>query len=254
MGPPGKDGDQDLGLHGRYNVTPAKQVCDNSKWSGDEYNMEIRGVVEESTLFGDKVRMTRTISSKIGGKSLLIKDTAENFGSKKSPFMIIYHINPGFPLLDKMAKMFVTSKKTEPCSENSKANVGKMLEFSDPTANFDEQNFLHTAKADKNGWAYSILINRTIGNGGLGMPGLGMYIKFKTKTLPFLNEWKMMGEVDYVLGMEPCNCKIENRAVLRRQGKLPFIKPGEKKEMIVEIGVLEGKKEIEEYESKISGN
>ena len=100
LGPPGVDDGQKLGLHGRYTTSPARQVCDCSRWDGDEYRMEISGVVEECALFGDKIRLTRTISTLLGGKSLKITDVAENFGYATSPFVILYHVNAGFPLLD----------------------------------------------------------------------------------------------------------------------------------------------------------
>ena len=32
IGAPGRDGDEDLGLHGRYAAIPARQVCDRSRW------------------------------------------------------------------------------------------------------------------------------------------------------------------------------------------------------------------------------
>lgn len=38
-----------------------------------------------------------------------------------------------------------------------------------------------------------------------------------------------MGKTDYVLGLEPGNCNPDGRDVLRKQGKLQFIKPYEVK-------------------------
>ena len=55
----------------------------------------------------------------------------------------------------------------------------------------------------------------------------------------------MMGQGDYVVGIEPCNAPCENRAILREQGRLPFLEPGETREMTLEIGVLQGAAEIE---------
>jgi hypothetical protein len=104
LGPPGKDGDDDLGLHGRYSASPARQVCDLSRWEKDEYLIKLSGHLEESILFGSKIRLNRTIMSQIGLKSLYIEDIVENYGSTASPFTILYHINMGFPLLDKNCK------------------------------------------------------------------------------------------------------------------------------------------------------
>jgi hypothetical protein len=100
---------------------------------------------------------------------------------------------------------------------------------------------------DSQGYAYALLFNPHFLDGD----ALGVFLKFRTQTLPYLSEWKMLGEGDYVVGIEPCNVKIENRRVLREKGILPFLSPGEEKEMEVEIGILEGQAEINQFKDKI---
>ncbi len=245
LGPPCIDGDEVIGLHGRYSNTPARQICDKSEWKGDDYHLEVSGIAEEALLFGDKLRLTRTISTKIGAKSLNINDTVENFGYKESPFTILYHINAGFPLLDKASKLMLSAVKSEPCDDISKSGIDKMNTFSDPIAGFKEQNYLHRMTGDEAGYAYAAMINKNLCN------GLGLYIKFGIQNLPYLSEWKMMGEGDYVVGIEPCNVRCESRSILRKNKLLPFLKPGEIKEIKIEIGILEGEKEIEVFTNKI---
>lgn len=245
LGQPCKDGDEELGLHGRYSTTPARQVSDRSTWKGDDYYLEVSGIVEECSLFGDKIRLTRTISTRIGAKSLNINDIVENFGYKEAPFTILYHINAGFPLLDKSSELILSAIKTEPYDDISRAGIEKMTKFSAPVSGFKEQNYLHKMAGDRDGYGYAGMINKNLGN------GLGLYIRFDTQNLPYLSEWKMMGEGDYVAGIEPCNVKCESRSVLRKNRLLPFLKPGQVKEIKVEIGILEGEKEIEAFTSKI---
>ncbi len=245
FGAPGRDGEEELGLHGRYSTTPANSVCDLSRWEGDNFILEVKGVVEECALFGDKIRLTRTISTEIGKKLLRIHDTVQNFGFKTSPFTILYHINAGFPLVDESSELVLTSAKTEPYDEVSKSSLNDFKSFSHPIPNYKEQNFLHTMAGDEKSYALTALINRLL------LGGLGLYIRFHTKNLPYLSEWKMMGEGDYVLGIEPCNTKIENRALLKKHGRLPLLEPGEKRDMIVEIGVLEGRDEIDCFIKKV---
>jgi hypothetical protein len=90
------------------------------------------------------------------------------------------------------------------------------------------------------------VVNRGLEPRG-GPAGLGLFLRFRIDTLPFLNEWKMLAEGDYVAGVEPANTKCLNRAVLRREGRLPMLQPGEAREMEVELGVLEGPEEIEAF-------
>jgi hypothetical protein len=247
IGAPGRDGDEDLGLHGRYAAIPARQVCDRSRWEGDDYVLEASGVMEECQLFGDKLRLTRTISSRAGTKTLAIHDVVENFGHRTSPFTILYHINFGFPLLDAASRAMVGAVKSTPFNERSAQGLAEMLAFSDPVAGYEEQNFSHRMTVDAEGSAYAALVNPELHD------GLGVYIKFDGRALPYLNEWKMMGEGDYVAALEPCNAPCENRAALRQKGLLPLLAPGEVQEIRVEIGVLEGETEIRGFEQRVAG-
>lgn len=244
LGPPGPDGDEELGLHGRHSSSPACRVCDTSRWEDDEYVLELTGIVEDAVLFGDKIRLTRTISTRIGSKSLSISDTAENFGYKTSPFTILYHINSGFPLLDDWSELIVSSESTE--AYEAWVDRESMLRFSAPVKDCREQNFHHVMRADLDGTAYAAMINPAL------MGGLGLCVAFKASSLPYLNEWKMMGEGDYVVGIEPCNVPCENRAVLRERGMLPVLEPGDAREMRLEIGILDGADEIAEFRERIS--
>ena len=80
---------------------------DQSRWEGDEYVVELCGVVNECNLFGDKLRLTRHISTRMGATSLAIHDVVENVGYQASPFTILYHMNFGFPLLDGASRVIV---------------------------------------------------------------------------------------------------------------------------------------------------
>jgi hypothetical protein len=246
LGAPGRDGDQDLGLHGRQSTTPAFRVCDLSRWQGDEYIIEVSGVMEDAVLFGDKLRLTRTISTHIGAKSLTIHDAVQNIGFRPSPFTILYHINPGFPLLDAGARVVVSALESTPYDEASAQGMGQMLDISAPVAGWKEHNFLHRVGSDGDGKAHAALINPHLAG------GLGLAISFDAHALPYLSQWKMMGEGDYVIALEPCNAPCQNRAGLRKKNLLPFLAAGETRDMQVEFAVLEGTQEIEQFEAQVS--
>ena len=82
IGGPCTDGDEELGLHGRYTNLPARQVQDRSGWDGDEYRIEIVGTIDDTVLFGDKLRLVRTITTQLGRRGLTIRDRVENVGNK----------------------------------------------------------------------------------------------------------------------------------------------------------------------------
>lgn len=239
FGPPCQDGGETLGLHGRAANSPARQVCNLSGWDGDDYVMKLSGTVEECSLFGDKIRMNRTISSKLGDKCLKIEDTLENFGYKDSPFNILYHINPGFPLLDAGCKMIISAEKCAAYYQESDAELNQAKDFTAPQKDFEEQNFYYEMLGDEQGNAMVALVNPAL--------ELGLYIKFSVSALPWLSEWKMMGEGDYVVGLEPCNSLLDSRSKLRERGLLQFLAPGEQCRISLETGVLDGQDEIAEF-------
>ena len=160
------------------------------------------------------------------------------FGCKKSPFTILYHINCGFPLLDETSELVLTAVAREPYDSASKAGLASFNRFTEPMRGFTEQNFFHTMAGDAHGFCHAAIINRGLAG------GLGLYIKFERDSLPYLSEWKMMGEGDYAVGIEPSNTKCMNRSDLRKQGLLPFLEPCETREIRLEIGVLSGDAEI----------
>jgi hypothetical protein len=251
FGDPGPDGSEQLGLHGRYAGLPAARVRDLSRWEGDEYVLEVAGTVEEASLFGERLRLERSVSTRIGARSLTVRDRVENFGRRAAPFTILYHVNAGFPLLTGESELECTSVAIEPYDPAAAALLGEVWRFAAPDPEFPGMglDYLHTMAADAEGRAWAALINRGLEPQG-GPPGLGLCLRFRADTLPYLNEWKMLADGDYVVGVEPANTKILNRAALRREGRLPMLQPGESRTMDMEIGVLEGPAEIEAFAAR----
>jgi hypothetical protein len=247
FGDPGPDGEEELGLHGRYAALPASRVCDLSRWEGDEYILEVTGWVEEASLFGDKLRLHRSITTRLGSNRVRVRDTVENYGPSRSPFTILYHVNAGFPLLDEGSELVSTSRSVEPYDEQARSRIGEVNRFQGPRPGFPNLDYLHTMASDPDGYARAAMINRGLAG------GLGLTLRFHTSSLPYLNEWKMLSEVDYVVGIEPVNTIILNRAELRSRGRLPFLDPGESRSMEVEFGVLQGDAEIRAFEAEIRG-
>ena len=65
--------------------------------------------------------------------------------------------------------------------------------------------------------------------------GRSLEMCFDTARLPFFTEWKMMGEKQYVLGLEPGNCLPDGRDVMRQNGCLDILQPGEKREFEIKF-------------------
>ena len=221
LGSPGSDGDTDLGLHGRYNAIPARHVQDRSRWDADRYLIELSGVTEETRLFDTSLELTRTIRSELGSRRLTVHDRVINSGYCTSPCTIHYHVNAGFPLLDRDSLLTLTAARCEAHDAVSQAAIADFGRFSVPVRQFQEQNFLHQMVPAEDGLAHAAMLNPTLAG------GLGLALAFDPVQLTYLNEWKMMGQRDYVVGIEPCNAPCANRARFVRQN-LPRLEPGQR--------------------------
>ncbi len=219
LGAPVADGDEQLGLHGRYSTIPARQVADHSEWIGDEYHIKLRGIIEEGHIFGTKMRLEREISSILGQNILQIKDTVTNFGYKISPYTILYHMNLGYPLLSEDSELIIDPLDTIPATPVAASGIKEFRSFTKPQAGYQEQVFYHKMEDGKNDQASVTLRNKK--------SGISLAIRFKTAQLPYLTQWKMMGMGDYVLGLEPCNVPPKNRKTLKEEGLLPYLEAGE---------------------------
>jgi hypothetical protein len=229
LGAPVTDGNEELGLHGRYSTIPAKQVADLSGWIGDEYHIRLSGTIEEASMFGNKLRLQREIASIMGQSVIKIKDIITNFGYSPSPYTILYHINLGYPLLSEDAGLQIEPLETQPRNEAAKAGMDDFRKFIKPQAGYDEQVFCHTLPPDSNGECSATLSNKKL--------GIALRVKYKNTQLPFLIQWKMMGHGEYILGLEPSNVPLKNRKQLRDENILPFLAPGESVTNDIEIEI-----------------
>ncbi len=231
FGPPNRNENEEFGLHGRISNTPARVVNYSAAWVEDEYRMEISAEVRQARIFGENLVMRRRISTSLGSNRIRIDDVITNEGFITQRHMILYHVNIGFPLLSENSHLKFDVSATSPEDEVSDHGIKDWMLFQPPTSYYQEQNFIHTPIPDNRGWAVVEVANPEI--------NLGLRLSFDTSTLPYLNEWKMMGEGLYVLGIEPMNCAaMKNIEQLNKQSRLPFLEAGESRSYSVEIEIF----------------
>lgn len=249
-GAPTVDEGRALGLHGSISYTPATNVYAGGRWDGDEYEVSVEGRVREGHLFGVKLELERRIRTRLGESCLTVEDRVTNLAGERTPLMILYHCNLGFPLVDEGAEIIAPSREVTPSTEVARSGLERWNRMEAPQPGYAEQVFYHEMVAAADGYVTVALANRHIGGGR----GLGVYIRYRQRELPRFVEWKMMGYGDYVLGLEPSNCWPGlGRAGERARGTLEFLEPGESREYRVEIGVLADNAAIEALERSIRG-
>lgn len=230
-------------FHGRIRNIPAEKVSVISRWEQDEYIVGVSGEMRDAALFYENLVLRREISAKMGSKCLAINDEVENEGYEDQSIMLMYHINVGYPILDKDTRLILPRNEVTPRDEESAAGLTEYDRLTAPVDHFKEHVFFHKVAAEENGETAAAAVNDRL--------GIGFYIKFNINQLPNLIQWKSMMSGDYVLGIEPANCLCNGRLDEKARGTLKRIAPFQKINFDLELGVLDGGKEINEFEQYI---
>ena len=163
--------------------------------------------------------------------------------------MVLYHINFGYPIVDGSARLVAAVETVTPMDERAEREPEDYARFLTPQADYEERCYRFTFRPDDTGYVHVGLVNPEADGGH----GLGAYLRFRKDQLPYLVEWKMMGQGEYVVGLEPANCPLATRDKLREQGELVMLPAGKTQTFEIEIGVLDGAEEIERFTRKLAG-
>ena len=227
VGGPAEDGDEYLPMHGTIGNIPAEQI----QWFQTENTIEIRAAVRDARVFGRKLILSRRLLISTDSNTFTIRDTVENYGDQPSPLMLLYHMNMGYPLLSEKAELIIPSDRVVPRDDHAAEGLETRLQLLPPQAGFQEQCYFHEFTGEGRAMIYNPEI------------GLGLKITFDPTRLKRLCQWKMLGEHDYVLGLEPANCTPAGRAAMREQGLLEWLLPGEARDFSVTVTLAAGREE-----------
>ena len=211
VGSPCTDAGEILPLHGTIGNTP----CERIWWDEDAENIYIHAIINDSGIFARKLMLKRTIQISKAESKFTVSDTVENQGDQESPVMILYHMNMGYPLLSENAQVDIPAVSVKPRNAHAAKDLDTCCKMLPPTPGFEEQCYFHHFETDGKASIYNPDIHK------------GLTISFDPKSLDHFTEWKMMGYRDYVLGLEPGNCHPDGRDVMRKEGALKFLQPGE---------------------------
>jgi hypothetical protein len=164
-----------------------------------------------------------------GEASITVRDTVENQGFSPSPLMLLYHLNLGWPLVDEGAVLEAQPHEVTPQNEHAAQGLADWQAITAPVPGFREQVYYHTLPADAEGMASIRLVNRRL--------GLAFRVSYRVAELPYLVQWKMMGQGEYVVGLEPANCYPEGQEQAAKRGFLRQLAAGEKIETLLRLTV-----------------
>jgi len=234
-GAPSDDEGIQYGLHGRLSNTPADGVSSATHWEGNTCRFVLEGQMREYIPFVHHLVLHRTIEASLGSSLLRIRDVVRNEGTSRTPLMMLYHCNFGWPMVSPASRLVLRESTVTPRDADAAAGLGNERQFELPSAGYREQVFYHDAVADKDGYVSASIVNPSF-NGG---KGLAATVRYRQRELPRLIEWKMVGEDVYCVGIEPANCLVEGRDKDRARGILEYLDPGETRSYHLEISVQE---------------
>ena len=181
----------DFGQHDRIAHIPAEKVGVFADWVGDEYVMKITGEIRQNMACGENLVLKRTITAKLFEDEFTVEDTLINEGFETENIAYCYHCNFGYPLVREGSKI-----------------VGVPEEYSDipaPTHAIEEDCIDVFHEGDE-AWA------------GIENGEIGAYFTYTRENMPEFLIWKMPGESEYVVGLEPRTTCLGGKAI-EEQGK-----------------------------------
>ena len=243
VGNPCEVGGEPLSMHGRISNTPAGDICVSTDWTDDAVVMTLAGKMSEARVFGENLLLTRRIECRYGENSIWIRNRVENMGFAREPLMLLFHFNLGYPLLNEDSVLLIPSKNILPRDPEAAKGIHSWQQMQPPTPGYAEQVFYHDLKTDVEGNTCVALVNRRL--------ELAVAFHFSKKQFFNFTQWKQMGEGEYVLGLEPCNCYVGGRTDSRNIDVLQYIEPGESRDFDLKVEIVSGISELQTLEKEI---
>jgi len=247
VGPPEVDdvtGEQ-RDIHGNYTRLRTESVTSFGTWHDNQlYTYELRGKLAEARLFGEQFAIERTFRMALNQPTLHISTVVRNMSDMPQPLMFLYHINLGFPLIQEGTRLAATGT-VYPRDDAARMGLGTWVKYAHPAPGYPEQVFFHHVQAQTNEFGSNVSY------AALLQDDFGLQFTWHTDELPYLTQWKNTRQGIYVCGIEPGNCIPNGQNAARKNSRLSFLQPGEQKEFICELKVLDGKAAVGESKEKI---
>lgn len=206
---------EDKPIHGSLHYQKASKVNISIK---DE-SVYVSADVYQTALFGENFVIHRNFE--ITANDIAISDTVENYCYKPLKYVLLYHINYGYPFLDEGLELEIPAINSEPLTQVAKEKQKEMYDITSPIDNGDENVYYHTLSKGE------IRLTNQKEN-------ISILMKYDTNDFPYTLEWKSMISGDYALGIEPSLTRFDDF-------KMKTLKPHESKNYKIRINFKEKK-------------
>lgn len=249
FGPPGTDSgmespvESDVTLHGKIANLPAHSI---SLIQGENDEIGLKGIVDESSLFGPQLRLESTITTRLGEKSILVRDRITNLGSSATELSLLYHTNIGPAILGEGSRFTIPAKQVLPNNVRSAEDVDTYETYLAPTAGYAEQVYFFETIADAEGKSIALLESPD--------REIGFSVEFTKEQLPCFTQWKATQPLQdgYVTGLEPGTNFPNFKSFEREQNRILQLAAGETYEVDLKFSVHTNAEEVSEIRKRIA--
>jgi len=235
------------GLHGRISNTPARLTGYGEAWSGDTCTLWAEGVTVQATIFGEVLHLHRRIEADLGGNEVRLRDRVVNAGYSVEPHMFMYHVNFGYPLLDKNAEFVAPIAEVIHATHAEHGLDAQGIGYRtvpEPRVGLGEQVWQHDMLADAAGLVPMALINDHL--------GFGLEITTRKDQLPVALQWQNFRAGEYVLGLEPSTHHLPGNNFARDRDEMIWLPPGAERPYDASFRVLDGAADLSGARARIA--
>lgn len=221
------------GVHDRAALLPAELVSLGERWDGDRCILEAVGKVTQAQTYGENLVLTRTYRAELGASWFTMEDVVENRGFLSVEHMLLYHINAGYPFVDEGSEL-IAPVAGPPRLLFGTADVNDATSWSrfiPPQKNWVQQTFEHRMRPGADGMVEVAIFNPKL------FGGTGLSVRYDHRVMPSYIEWRMMGEGQYAVGIEPCTNGFGREAV-RAAGELIVLEPGQVRTYRTRVAII----------------
>lgn len=221
------------GVHDRAALLPAEIVSFGERLEDGRYVLEAVGRVTQAQTYGENLVVTRTYRSELGASWFTMEDVVENAGFLPVEHMLLYHINAGYPFVDEGSELIapVDGPPDLLFGEADMTDRASWSRFVAPQRDWVQQTFQHRMRPDAEGMVEVAIFNPRL------FGGTALSVRYDARAMPDCIEWRMMGEGQYAVGIEPCTNGFGRQAV-RDAGRLIVLRPGERRTYRTRVAVL----------------
>ena len=173
----------------------------------------VYGEVRECALFGENLLLKRSYA--ITENTLSINDTLVNLDYTDTEYVLLYHVNYGYPFLDECLQLDIPATNSDPLTEIAKERKADMFRITAPIDGGAEDVYYHTLSK---------------GQVRLTNPDKNVAVEmlYDVNDFPVTLQWKSMISGDYALGIEPSLTRFD-------QFKMQVLKANESKTYKIKI-------------------